>query len=59
MRDEVDMLDDVCIEMYGHADWEFIDTPKGQAVLFKKHPTKEYLEMVNGQEGEPDDDTKE
>ena len=59
MRDKVDMLDDACLEMYGHADWEYVDTPKGQAVLFNEHPTKEYLEMVNGQLGAPDNDIKE
>ena len=59
MRDKVDMLDDACIEMDGQADGEYIETPKGQAVLFNEHPTKEYLEMVNGQLGEPDNDIKE
>ena len=47
MRFDSDALDEVCQEMYGHTDWEYIDTPKGKtgvAILFNETPSKEYLD---------------
>ena len=47
MRFDSDLLDEACEEMYGHTDWEYIDTPKGKtgvAILFNETPSKEYLD---------------
>ena len=55
MRFDSDALDEACEEMYGHTDWEYIDTPKGKqgvAVLFHAIPSKKYLDTQEQEKGE-------
>ena len=44
MQFDSDFLDEACKRIYGHTDWEYIDTPnevKGMAVLFHEEPQED------------------
>lgn len=47
MSFDSDFLDEACKQIYGHTDWEYINTPsdkEGIAVLFNAIPSEEHIE---------------